>query len=134
MHLQKETNFENSITYSFVDSIKHRYLACYASWALADRRFADLKTIFQKYILQDKQVETFSGCIESQDNIFSELYFRYWNSVNFSKRASDRILLELDSIVIFSKNPSWLVLSMAFENRVYVEPYESQISDLAFNM
>jgi hypothetical protein len=111
---------------------KNATVACYSSWALVDRAYPDLKTIFQKYTLQDRQVETFSGCIKSQDNISSELYHRYWNSVNISKRPEDKILLELDSIVIFSKNPYLLLLNRAMENRVYVEPYKSQISILAF--
>ena len=111
---------------------KNATVACYASWALADNVYPDLKTIFQKFILHEKQVETFSGCIKSQDNISSELYHRYWNSVNISKRPTDRILLDLDSVVIFSKNPYWLLLNRALENRVYVEPYKSQISTLAF--
>jgi hypothetical protein len=112
---------------------KNATVACYASWALADRAYPDLKTIFQKFTLQDRQVATFSGCIKSKDNISSELYHRYWNSVDISKRLEDKILLELDSIVIFSKNPYWLLLNRAMENRVYVEPYyKSQISILAF--
>lgn len=112
---------------------KNATVACYASWALADKSYPDLKTIFQKFISQDKQVETISGCIKSQDNISSELYNRYWNSVNITERPTNKILLELDSIVIFSKNPYWLLLNRAMENRVYQEPYKSQISILAFD-
>jgi hypothetical protein len=108
-------------------------VACYASWALVDNGYPDLKTIFQKFILQDRRVETFSGCTISKDNISSELYHRYWNSMNNSKRLTDKILFELDSIVIFSKNPDWLVLKRALENRVYVEPYKTQISIMAFD-
>lgn len=112
---------------------KNATVACYASWALADKSYPDLKTIFQKFISQDKQVETFSGCIKSQDNISSELYHRHWNSVDDTKRPTDKILLELDSIVIYSKTPYWLLLNRAMENRIYQEPYKSQISILAFN-
>lgn len=112
---------------------KNATVACYSSWALADKSYPDLKTIFQKFISQDKQVETFSGCIKSQDNISSELYYRYWNSVDDTKRPTDKILLELDSIVIYSKTPYWLLLNRAMENRIYQEPYKSQISILAFN-
>lgn len=111
---------------------KNPTVACYASWALADNTYSDLKTIFQKFIIQDRQVETFSGCMKSQDNISKKLYFRYWNSVDISKRPTDKILLELDNIVLFSKKPDWLLLNMAMENRVYREPYKTQISILAF--
>jgi hypothetical protein len=112
---------------------KNATVACYASWALADNVYPSLKTIFQKFVTQDKKVETFSGCIKSQDNISSELYHRYWNSVDDTKRPTDKILLELDSIVIYSKSPYWLLLNRAMENRVYQEPYKSQISILAFD-
>lgn len=125
---------DNATTEELVRLTDHKNasVACYASWALADNVYPDLKTIFQKFILQDKQVETFSGCIKSQDNISSKLYHRYWNNVNISKRPNDKILLGLDSIVIFSKHPYWLLLNRAMENRVYGEPYKTQISILAF--
>ncbi len=106
-------------------------VACYASWALGDKIYPDLKTIFLKFVLQDRAVATFSGCIQSQDNISIELYHRYWNNVNIS-RTTDKILLELDSIVLLSKNPNTLLLYRAMENRVYAEPYKTQISILAF--
>jgi len=107
-------------------------VACYASWALADKQYPDLKTIFQKFILNDKEVKTFNGCIKSQDNISSELYHRYWNSVDITKRPTDKTLLDIDSVIIFSKNPYWLLASRAMDNRIYQEPYKSQISVLAF--
>lgn len=111
---------------------KNATVACYASWALADNAYPDLKAIFQKFVLQDKEVVTFSGCIVSENNISSELYHRYWNKVDVSKRPNDKILLELDRIVIFSKKPYWLLLNRALENRIYAEPYKTQISILAF--
>ncbi|NQY10293.1 MAG: hypothetical protein HRT71_12370 [Flavobacteriales bacterium] len=112
---------------------KNATVACYASWALADNLYSDLKKIFQKFVIKDRSVETFSGCIKSQDNISSELYHRYWNNVDKAKRPTDKILLELDSVVIYSKKPYWLLLNRALENRVYKEPYKKQISILAFD-
>jgi hypothetical protein len=112
---------------------KNDVVACYASWALADKSYPDLKTIFQKFISQDKQVKTFSGCIKSKDNISSVLYHRYWNSVDYTKRPIDKILLELDSIVLYCKKPDWLLLKRAMKNRIYQEPFKSQISILAFD-
>lgn len=111
---------------------KNATVACYASWALADNGYPDLKTIFKKFMLYDREVLTFSGCIQSEDNISSELYHRYWNRVSRSQTSTDKILLSLDSIIIFSKKPYWLLLNRALENRIYKEPYKSQISVLAF--
>lgn len=107
-------------------------VACYASWALADIAYPGLKSIFQKFIEQDKQVETFSGCIQSPDFISSELYQWYWNHMEHSKRPSDQLLFELDSIVLFSTKMNWLLLNRALENRVYTEPIKSRIVQLAF--
>ncbi len=107
-------------------------VACYASWALADKAYPELKTIFQKFIEQDKQVKTFSGCTITQDFISSELYHWYWNQMELSKRPSDQLLFELDSIVLFSTKTNWLLLNRALENRVYTEPIKSRIALLAF--
>lgn len=107
-------------------------VACYASWALADNFYPDLKSIFLKFILKNRLVHTFSGCNKSQDNISEELYFRYCNNTNIRNRPKDKILIELDSIIIFSKNVYWLLLKRALENRIYLEPYKTQISNLAF--
>ena len=107
-------------------------VACYASWALVDKAYPELKTIFQKFIEQDKQVKTFSGCTITQDFISSELYHWYWNQMELSKRPSDQLLFELDSIVLFSTKMNWLLLNRALENRVYTEPIKSRIALLAF--
>ena len=112
---------------------KNATVACYASWALADNLYPDLKIVFQKFILKNRQVETFSGCVKSQDNIANELYHRYWNKVDASKKSTDKILIQLDSIILYSNNPYWLLLNRAMENRVYQEPYKTQISILAFD-
>jgi len=108
-------------------------VACYASWALADIPYADLRAIFYKFILRDREIETFSGCIKSQDIISSSLYHRYWNKVKDQERPTNRMLFELDSVIIFSRDPYWLLLSRALDNRIYTEPYKEQIAILAFD-
>ena len=112
---------------------KNATVACYAGWALADKTYLDLATILNKFIMNDKQVATFSGCIKSQDNISSILYHRYWNNVDETQKSSDIILIKLDSIVLYSENPDWLLLKRALGNRIYQEPYKSQIVILAFD-
>jgi hypothetical protein len=112
---------------------KNATVACYASWVLADKSYPDLKSVFEKFISNDRQVATFSGCIKSDDNISSELYHRYWNNIDDANKATDKILIQLDSVILYSKNPYWLLLDRAMENRVYKEPYKSQIAVLAFD-
>ncbi|MFA7081124.1 MAG: hypothetical protein WC135_00785 [Bacteroidales bacterium] len=112
---------------------KNATVACYATWALADNNYKDLKTIFQKFILEDREIRDFSGCINMNDYISSSLYHRYWGRMYIKKTLTDKILIELDSIIIYSKTPiSWLLIKRALDNRIYVEPYKTQISILAF--
>ncbi len=108
-------------------------VACYASWALADKFYPDLYDILNNFLLNDRQVVTFSGCLKSMDNISSVLYHRYWNNLMDNQKATDKILFQLDSIIIFSNNPDWLILKRALGNRVYQEPYKSHIAVLAFD-
>lgn len=107
-------------------------VACYASWALADKSYSNLSDIFTHFLRKDKTVKTFSGCIKSVDNISSELYHRYWNNVNDKLKATDKLLLKLDSIVLYSDNSYWLLMTRAFENRVYPASYKNRIENLAF--
>lgn len=111
---------------------KNPAVACYAGWALADKSYKDLSSIFKKFIIHNRQVETFSGCIKSQESISSELYHRYWNNIDNTKKSTDKTLIQLDSIVLYSYNPYWLLMTRALDNRVYQEPYKKQIVFLAF--
>lgn len=112
---------------------KNAAVACYAGWALADSAYSDLHTVFYKFITEDRDVATASGCIRSTDKLSSELYHRYWNSVPEKDRTSNKILVALDSIIIYSKDAYWLLLDRAMENRIYQEPFKSQIVHLAFD-
>ena len=112
---------------------KNSVVACYSAMALADKSYFDLKTIFIKFLDKDRQVSTFSGCIKSQDPISSELYHQYWNNVDDNSKAKDKVLIQLDSVILFHKNIYWLLTTRALENRVYNEPYKTQIASLAFD-
>lgn len=112
---------------------KNSVVVCYSAMALADKSYFDLKTIFVKFLNKDIKVSTFSGCIKSEDPISSKLYHQYWNNVEDNLKANDKILIQLDSIVLFQKNIYWLLTTRALENRVYVEPYKTQIVSLAFD-
>lgn len=62
----------------------------------------------------------------------SVLYYHYWGVLNDKLKGKDKILMELDSIILFEKNPFRTLISTALQNRIYVEPYKSQIEYLAF--
>lgn len=134
-------NYQNYLQLRKVATIKELVLltdninetvACYASWALADKNYINLKKIFQKFIVQDRTVELVSDCLISQVDIESLLYYRYQSNVDILERPTDKILLELDSIVLFSEPSHWLLLSSVLENRLYSDFYKEQISTLAF--
>ncbi|MBP1630197.1 MAG: hypothetical protein H6Q15_1090 [Bacteroidetes bacterium] len=108
-------------------------LACYASWGLADNSYSELKSIFKQFLLENRRAETFSGCILSEDFISSVLYHWYWNRIDVNERKNDKILQELDSIILFSDSVYWLLLTRALDNRIYSEPYKSQIAKFAFD-
>lgn len=107
-------------------------VACYASWALTDTAYINLSDIFTHFLKEDKTVHTFTGCIKDVDNISSELYHRYWNSVEDKEKATDKLLLQLDSILLYSDNSYWLLMRRAFDNRIYPASYKSRIEHLAF--
>lgn len=111
---------------------KNNVVACYASMALADKSYPELKTIFFKFLIHDRKVSTFSGCIKSKDNISSELYHQYWNNVDDKAKPTDKMLLQLDSIILYRDNSDWLLMTRALENRVYPLSYKNRIKELAF--
>ena len=112
---------------------ENEVVACYASWALADKPYSNLKTIFKKFLNQTRTVKTHSGCIVSRDHIASKLYHRYWNNMYGKEKSKDKILKELDSIILFQDEPYWLLLSRALENRIYKGIYKERIVELAFD-
>ena len=106
---------------------------------------------FLEEIEKDEYVETFSGCILSDDKTYSIVYHKYWDKIRMEalepfdydsqegKAAvtevfkEDKIMQELDSIVLYSEKPLfWLLYVRAFENRKYDEKHLPHIKKLAF--
>ena len=102
-------------------------------------------------IEKDKRVETFSGCILSDDKTYSIVYHEYWNKIRMDalepfdydsaegKTAEaevlkeDKKMQEMDSIVLYSDKPLfWLLYDRTFSNRKFNEKYLPQIKKLAF--
>jgi hypothetical protein len=107
-------------------------VACYASWALADIAYSKLPAIFTRFIQTDKTVGTFCGCLQYVSHISVELYYRYWNNIDYKIRDNDSMLFQLDSIILYNKNSDWLLIHRALENRIYPTSYQNRIKDLAF--
>ncbi|MFT4876172.1 MAG: hypothetical protein ACI8ZQ_001629 [Bacteroidia bacterium] len=129
-------NFEilkkNADTKTLLNLIDHKnsVVSCYASWALIDQDYLDLPSIFSKYLYSDKTINTFSGCIKSEDNLSSEFYHRFWNKTD--NKETNKSLITIDSLIIYHNQPNWLLLLRALENRAYPKTYNERIATLAF--
>ncbi len=94
---------------------KNSVVACYAAIALADTSYQDLKTIFKKFLFNQRYVETQSGCIGMTQKIYYEVYAKYWSKVEVSLKSTDKILFQLDSLAMKSKDT--FLQSLAIKNR-----------------
>lgn len=108
-------------------------VACYASWALVTAGYSDVKTIFQKFVLNDKLVTTYNGCIKEDSCLSTEFYLKYWCSINTLTRTGDEALLDFDHIILYSKVQNYTLLDIVFQNRVFDKSCEDQIAYLAFH-
>jgi hypothetical protein len=105
---------------------------CYAGWALIDRKYSRLDSIYQFFLNNDAEVSTYSIDIKDKDKISTEFYHRYWNSLDFKHKAADSVLFKLDSLTLYNSNSDWLLILRALENRIYPKSYSKQIEYLAF--
>lgn len=114
----------------------------YSSYALIDRELVEPNKLLERFINQEENVSTFCGCIMSGETLSSLIYHRYWNSRveypndgNYEKYEinDSKELQKMDSLILYAKNPDWILLSRAFENRIYSDVYKSKIEDWAFN-
>jgi len=105
---------------------------CYSGWALIDRKYLRLDSIYKSFLNNDAEVTTYSIDIKDKDNISSEFYHRYWNSLDFKHKANDSVLFKLDSLTLYNSNSDWLLILRALENRIYPKSYNKQIEYLAF--
>lgn len=137
---RKSKNYSNFILlkkYATIDELiqltenVNTTVACYAAMALADTSYSGLKDVFEKFIKHDRLINMQSGCSVHEDSISSVLYHRYWNRVGDVQ--NDSLLFQLDSVILYTTNPDWLITLRALENRIYTEPYKSQICRLAFD-
>lgn len=136
---QRSENYKNfeklkktANLFSLVELTAHRnsVVSCYAAWALIDKGYSDLPSIFSQFLKTDRSVETFSGCIMSTDNLSSSFYSRFWHQTKDKK--GNQILQTLDSLIIYDNRPGWHLLERALKNRLYPRRYNQRIATLAF--
>ncbi len=77
-------------------------VACYAAVGLIDKGYPELVRIFCKVLDDNRGFLSISGDMGSLgEQIATEFYFRYRNNVKKEFIKTDRVLLELDSSILF---------------------------------
>lgn len=126
-----------------INLINHKSLAVvgYSSYALIDRELIEPNKLLERFINNKESVSTFCGCIMSSETLSSLIYHRYWNSRIEYPDDEDyenyvindtRDLQRMDSLILYSKSPDWILLARAFENRKYSDDYREKIEEWAF--
>jgi hypothetical protein len=104
---------------------------CYAGWGLIDKKYENLESVFEDFLNNDAKILTQRNDILDDDKLSDEFYHRYWNFVE--NKSEDKMLFNLDSIILSNQNADWLLISRALENRIYPRSYHKQIEHLAFD-
>ena len=116
-------------------------VVAYASYVLIDKAWIKADQLLAKFIDNEEFVSTFCGCLAGSETISSIIYHRYWNSrIDFPNEDDERYVIrdseelqQMDSLVLFTANPDWLLVVRAFENRIYSAEYSAKIEEWAFD-
>jgi hypothetical protein len=111
---------------------KNKVVAVYAAIGLWEKMPERTDQIFQQFLQIKTQIHTRNGCIVGDENPAEPLYSQYINSLNGKDIIHDTRLKKLDSLVIFSPNPSEILLTEVFRYKLYPKQYNKQIEMLAF--
>ena len=111
---------------------KNKVVAVYASTALIERNPKFAECTFQKFVNTKDSVYIMNGCLVGYENASDEIYWSYYYRLKPEQFAKDKTLQKLDSLTIYSKNSSELLLSTALKNRRYPIPFNRRIQQLAF--
>jgi len=126
-----------------IDLINHESLAVvgYSSYALIDKELIESNKLLERFIDNKESVSTFCGCLMGGSTLSSLVYHRYWNSrIEFPDEEDyeyrvlndSKDLQKMDSLILYSANPDWLLVLRAFENRIYSDNYRTKIEEWAF--
>ena len=137
--LKRKASKEELIKLTYHDSLA---VIGYSSYALIDRELIEPNKLLKRFIEDEQSVSTFCGCIINAETLSSLIYHRYWNSRIEYPDSEDyeqyvindtQELQKMDSLILYSKNPDWILLARAFENRKYSDEYRNRIQELAFD-
>lgn len=115
-------------------------LVCYAAFILMERNPQEVIPLFTKFIDEDKEVITSTGCLFSTSTIATEIYLHFRNTCfdypdkeDYTNRIfnDNKELYQMDSIILFAdKIPDYLLVPV-LENRVYSATIQQRILALA---
>lgn len=111
---------------------KNKVVAVYAAIGLWEKKPELTNQIFQQFLKVKTQIHTRNGCIVGDQNPAEPLYSQYINALDDKDIIHDARLKKLDSLVIFSPNPSENLLTEVFRYKLYPKQYNKQIEKLAF--
>lgn len=103
---------------------------CYATWALMEKHYNEVPTIFSKSLRNNKEIAVFCGCEKYPSTLSEEIYFRYRSL----KGRDETVMRAIDNLVLYSDNSGWLPVHFALESRVYPPVYNKRLEHLAFKM
>jgi len=111
---------------------KNKVVAVYAAISLWEKKPELTDQIFQQFLQLKTQIRTRNGCIVDDQNPAEPLYIQYINALDDKDVIHDARLKKLDSLIIFSPNPSESLLTEVFRYKLYPKQYNKQIEKLAF--
>ncbi len=113
----------------------------YSSYALIDKELIEPDRLLKRFINHEDKVWTFCVCQMGGETLSSLIYHRYWNSrIEFPDKDDyensiindSENLQRMDSLILYSENPDWILVSRALDNRLYSDKYKSKIEEWAF--
>ncbi|MFP3835893.1 hypothetical protein, partial [Chryseobacterium sp. SIMBA_028] len=85
---------------------ENKVVAVYAAIGLWKKNPDLTNQIFQQFLQVKTQIHTQNGCIVGDQNPAEPLYSQYINALDDKDIIHDARLKKLDSLIIFSPNPS----------------------------
>lgn len=115
---------------------KNAVVKGYATWALVDKKYPNLANIFSKFLITGEMVTTLSGCLGTQQDLATELYYRVSYQLfrrKFNTKDSlffQNQIQDLDSVILYSNIETKLFNTALVNNNGNLKNY-SRIKELA---
>lgn len=109
---------------------KNSVVSCYATLGLIDKKYSNLPVVFILLLKSDKTVHVQDGCVGDTYRLSEKFYEYYLETIKSD--ISNSTLRTMDSLILWSDNPSSKLLKNALNNKTYPKSYNENISKIAF--